>query len=245
MFMVKPRLLITRFAPHGLRLANQLNAQGVFAVAQPLLEVQKSEYFDNACFVFTKSYDYIVAVSCNAVDYTNEALADHQWPISSYIAVGKATQKKLQCVTKQQVLVPSVQFTSEGLLHLPCLQNIHNKQILILRGIGGRELLAETLTARGAIVDYYQPYQRIVIDLQGSQLVEQWKLQKINGAIISSIEILHRLLEIIPERELNWLKTLTIYVPSKRIADQAQLLGLDTVEVLSGIQDQQILDYFK
>lgn len=244
--MTKPRLLVTRFAPHASRLANQLNMQGIFAVAQPLLEAQKSPEFANARWVFAKDYDYIIAVSSNAVDYTAQALAGRNWPVTCYLAVGKGTQKKLCSVSKQQVMVPEQQqFSSEGLLALPCLAQLQGKRVLILRGVGGRELLAEVLKARGASVEYYQPYQRTVIDLCGSLLVEKWQQQNINGAIISSIELLERLIEIVPESELDWLKKITIYAPSKRITEHALAFGWSSVEVLPGMQDQQIIDYFK
>ena len=242
--MVKPRLLVTRFAPHAARLADRLNSQEVFALAQPLLEVKKSAEFANARFVFTKTYDYIIAVSSNAVDYTAQALAGDPWPVTRYLAVGKATQVKLHRATGQQVIVPAERYSSEGLLALPCLAQLQGKRVLILRGVGGRELLADILTARGAAVDYYQPYQRIAVDLCGSFLVKQWQQQHINGAIISSIELLERLLDIVPESELSWLKTITIYAPSKRIVEYAVLSGWSNAQVLPGMQDQQVVDYF-
>ena len=243
--MVKPRLLVTRFAPHALRLANLLNAQGIYAIAQPLLGVQKSEEFANPCAVLTKAYDYIIAVSSNAVDYTTQALAESPWPISCYLAVGKATQTRLQDVTHQQVIAPQTKFSSEGLLDLACLDNLQGKRVLILRGTGGRELLAQTLIARGAVVEYYQSYQRVALNLCGSVLVEQWQQKNLNGVIISSAELLRRLLAIVPEKELGWLKKLTVYVPSARLAELALLSGWDKVQVFPGIEDQQVLDYFK
>ncbi len=243
--MAKPRLLVTRFAPHALRLANLLNSQGIFALAQPLLKIQKTAEFANVGLVFTKTYDYIIAVSSNAVDYTDQALTENSWPVTSYLAVGKGTQAKLHSATGQKVIVPNKSFDSEGLLALPCLAQLQGKRILILRGVGGRELLAEILTARGAIVDYYQPYQRVAINLNGALVVNQWQQQKINGAIISSMELLERLLEIVPQSELGWLKTITIYAPSKRITEQASLAGWSNVKILPGMLDKQIVDYFK
>ena len=242
--MVKPRLLVTRFSPHGERLANTLNASGIFALAQPLLEVKKSAEFENAYFVFTKTYDYIIAVSTNAVNYVAKALSGANWPSSCYLAVGKATQKKLLGATGQQVIVPKDDFSSEGLLALPCLDDLLGKRVLILRGVGGRELLADKLAARGAVVDYYQPYQRIAIEFCTSHLVKRWQRQKINGAIISSVELYKRFFDIVSDEKLSWLKTLTIYVPSKRIAEQVLLSGCFNVKLLPGMKDQQIVDYF-
>jgi len=243
--MAKPRLLVTRFSPSAARLAEQLNRRGVFAVAQPLLETQKSAQFEDVSSVVKARYEYIIAVSTNAVEYTHQALDGHRWPICQYFSVGKKTQQRLAKVTNQQVIIPDTLFSSEGLLALPELKDISGKHILILRGVGGRELLADVLTSRGAIVEYYQPYQRIAVDLNGAVLVKEWQRNRINSAIISSTELLDQLLKIVPESELDWVKKLTIYAPSKRITQRALLLGCSHVAVLPGMEDKQILNYFK
>ncbi|MCG6200074.1 uroporphyrinogen-III synthase [Psychromonas antarctica] len=243
--IAKPRLLITRFAVDALRLAKLLDEQGTFALAQPLLAVQKSAEFADAMHIFAKKYDYIIAVSRNAVDYADRALAGKSWPIAIYLAVGKRTAEKLCTVTEQKVIIPHGQFDSEGLLALPCLALPQGKRVLIVRGVGGRELLAERLTARGAIIEYYQPYQRVVINLSAKLVVEQWQQQRINGAIVGSLELLERLTELLPSEESLWLKKMTIYAPSKRITDHAIRLGWSNVEVLPGMSDKQIVDYFK
>lgn len=243
--MHKPRLLVTRFAPHAQRLTDLLNINGIVAFAQPLLQVQKTAEFSNAQRIFSNNYDHIIAVSNNAVEYTDKALADNQWPATEYYAVGKGTQKKLITASGQNVFIPTRCFSSEGLLALPQLGNLRNKSVLILRGMGGRELLKEKLTERGATVDYYQPYQRIIVNLCCAHEVKKWQVKKINGVIISSTEILQRLLEVVPESEQMWLKTLTIYAPSKRITDRAELLGWTYCKVLPGISDQQVVDYFR
>lgn len=243
--MAKPRLLVTRFSPNASHLADQLNQQGVFAVAQPLLATKKSAEFENVTSVVKAKHEYIIAVSVNAVEYTHQALVGHAWPVSHYFSVGKKTQAHLTKVTNQKVIIPESLFSSEGLLALPELNDISGKHILILRGVGGRELLADVLISRGAIVEYYQPYQRIALDLCGAILVKEWQRKRINSAIISSIELLEQLLKIVPKSELDWVKKFTVYAPSKRITQQALLLGWSDVAVLPGMQDQQILNYFK
>lgn len=243
--MKEVRLLVTRFAPHAQRLTDLLNAQGTVAFAQPLLALQKTTEFNNVSKVLAKNYDYIIAVSPNAVDYTDQALAGINWPQTGYLAVGKGTQAKLKRATAQNVDIPEKCFDSEGLLDLPLLSALQGKQILILRGVGGRELLCDTLTQRGAIVDYYQPYQRVAIALCGKSLIKEWQQQNINGAIISSIELLERLMAVVPLAAQKWLKSLTIYAPSERILDQAKRWGWSNTKVLPGMSDQQVIDYFK
>lgn len=52
------------------------------------------------------------------------------------------------------------QADSEGLLSLPALQAVTGQRFLVFRGQGGRELLRETLQARGARVSVIELYRR-------------------------------------------------------------------------------------
>lgn len=240
----QPRLLITRFAPHADRLSILLNEVGVFSIAQPLLKVVKTDEFDCADEVLNNGYDYIIAVSVNAVDYTDRAILS-KWPTARYIAVGKATQVSLEKASQQRVLAPQEYFNSEGVLDLVELQNVKGKRILILRGKGGREFLADSLIERGATVDYYQPYQRVVVENIDYNLIKKCQQKKINGAIITSIELINQLVCLCDDVDQGWLKNITIYSASQRIADHAQTLGFHKTKVLSGISDQNIISYFQ
>ena len=144
---------------------------------------------------------------------------------------------------KQAVTIPNGSFNSEGLLALPLLQRLDNCSVLILRGVGGREFLKEKLIERGANVYYYEPYQRVAINLARSEAVHKWQQQAINGAIISSIELLEQLISITAEDQ-DWLKALTLFAASERILKYAQLVGFDKTVLLPSIADQDIIDYF-
>jgi len=239
--MVKPRLLITRFEPHAQRLADLLNEQGVYSLAQPLLKI---EPVDDCCEPFIKNYDFIIAVSRNAVKYTVQNLNGNDWPIAHYFAVGEATQLRLQKQSRQEVIIPNSSFNSEGLLALPLLKQLENRSILILRGVGGRELLKEELIARGASVDYYEPYQRVAIKLSKLAGVYKWQQQAINGAIISSVELLEQLIKLTEEEHRDWLKSLTLFSASERILKYARSLGFHKTVLLPSIVDQDIINYF-
>jgi len=239
--MAKPRLLITRFAPHAQRLADSLNEHGIYSLAQPLLEVEAVVSSGNP---FHRHYDFIIAISRNAVKYTDHSLLDREWPVSSYFAVGSATQCLLKTKTKQSVMIPTSTFNSEGLLALPILQRLDNCSILILRGVGGREFLKEKLIERGASVDYYEPYQRVAISLPIPMSVHKWQQEAINGAIISSIELLEQLIVVTGSADQTWLKSLTLFASSERILKYAQQLGFHKTTLLPSITNQKIIDYF-
>ena len=58
------------------------------------------------------------------------------------------------------VISPPLRFDSEALLELPQLTDVNGRRVIIFRGDGGRELLGETLAARGASVEYVSCYRR-------------------------------------------------------------------------------------
>jgi uroporphyrinogen-III synthase len=245
-FIVKnrPRLLITRFSHHAELLAGELNKINCFAIAQPLLEIEPIEDKLTAIKFINGNYDIVIAVSGNAVGCTQKMI-NRPWPDAIYLAVGASTQKLLQHMVNNTVFAPEASADSEGLLSLDVLQSIKGKRVLILRGQGGRDLLDKTLVERGATVDFLESYKRIKVDLNGEELVKNWQQASINGAIISSIEILEQLFSLIPNRYLSWLFDLTLYVPSARIAERASIMGVKQVVTLPSLRTEEIVNFFK
>ena len=243
--MIKqPRLLITRFSPHAEVLSEEFNKIGFFSIAQPLLKIMPLEDNSTVAKLLSGYYEIVIAVSSNAVECTQKMI-NQSWPIANYLAVGSLTQSFLSKVVKQNVLVPSIRFDSEGLLDLEVLHSIKNKNILILRGEGGRDLLDKTLVERGACVDFLQSYKRIQLDLNWLELVNNWQQALINGVIISSIEILNQLFTIVPSKHRDWLLKLVFYVPSMRIAKQASSLGVVNIVLLPSLQTEKVIKFFK
>jgi len=241
---IKPRLVITRFSPKAELLAEELNKINCFTIAQPLLKVEALEdQFVTESFI-NGYYDIVIAVSGNAVEYTNRLLK-REWPEAVYIAVGVSTQTSLNDIIDNTAIVPEGRADSEGILKLDLLQSIRGKRVLILRGQGGRDLLDRTLVARGAEVAFLESYKRIKLDLDGVELVNNWQQASINGAIISSIEILNQLFTLIPAQYKDWLSNLILYVPSERVAEQASYLGARHVVILPSLRTERIVEFFK
>ena len=238
-----PRLLITRFSPHAQILTEALNKVGFFSIAQPLLTIKPIKDPITLSKFIHGNYDIVIAVSGNAVE-SSQLLVENNWPNAIYLAIGSSTQKLLANASGREVLSPVDSANSEGLLMLPLLESIEGKRVLILRGVGGREYLDKILTERGAIVEFLESYKRIKLDLNGDELVNYWQQALINGAIISSVEILNQLFSLVGSKNKSWLTGLKMYVPSQRVADYAFQLGAKDVELLPSLSTDNIVEFF-
>ncbi len=110
------------------------------------------------------SFDWLVFVSRNAVSGVQHLLERYRaaWPARPrYAAIGAKTAQALADQGVGEVTTPA-QFRSEGLLELPAMQtaNVAGQRIALLRGERGRELLPETLEARGAKIVRLPVYRR-------------------------------------------------------------------------------------
>ncbi len=246
---LKPlKVLITRPETKNKKLALLLKQQGIATLNQSLFDYQayadESELntkFNNA--------NIIIFVSVAAVEFSHTSITLNQLKNKVIIAVGTATKKALQALGISPVLSPE-QEDSEGVLLLPKLKgNLTEKNITIVRGNGGREYLATQLRSRGAIVLYAESYQRIWRTL-AENTAKQWQAMQINCIVITSNEILEKIIYFLHLNKIKssnnyWINTCIWLVASKRIADNANSLGLKNVINSGGANDQAILNSLK
>ncbi|BBP42374.1 uroporphyrinogen-III synthase [Thiosulfativibrio zosterae] len=113
--------------------------------------------------------DHWVFISVNAVQHFAEALAPEWSALQQQLsmpsaprvhAIGEATAKALinAGLPTQQPL--HAQFDSESLLASEAFQSLCDAKVLILKGLGGRETLANELKIRGAQVCAWSLYER-------------------------------------------------------------------------------------
>ena len=154
-------ILITRPARQAAGLARQVAAIGGNPVMFPAIVILPPEdrrALDQAQRDLAR-YDVAIFVSANAVEYgVGDPAA---WPKHlTAFAPGPGTAAALAAVGIADARVPATTMDSEGLLALTELAKVSGKRVVIFRGGGGRELLAETLVARGAVVDTVDCYRR-------------------------------------------------------------------------------------
>ncbi|MDC5703282.1 uroporphyrinogen-III synthase [Vibrio europaeus] len=223
-------VLVTRPGQQGRSLCNKLSEVGIESHHQPLIDIQPGEQLEGL-ETSISHFDIIIAVSQHAVTSTDKYLQklEQSWPNSTtYLAVGQKTAHILSKATRQTVHYPEVS-DSEHLLLQDALLSIANKKILILRGNGGRELIFDTLVARGAQVEYREVYKRENLAFRSDLLVPIWQNEKITQIVITSSGQLSYFVSQLTDEHKAWLFTLHLYVPSERIAQQAREVGFQVV----------------
>ncbi len=184
------------------------------------------------------TYDYAVFVSANAAEY---GVPDPRaWPPRlAAFAPGQGTAETLHALGLHDVRTPQERQDSAGLLALPEFTDPAGKRVLIFRGDGGREELADTLRQRGAHVDYVACYRRARPDPSARGLDDAFAEGRIAAVTITSSEGLDNLFEVASAASRERWRALPTFVPHERIAARAGELGLRSV--LTGPGDAGLL----
>ncbi|WP_068825103.1 uroporphyrinogen-III synthase [Pseudomonas sp. BMS12] len=229
------RLLLTRPAAECAALAATLAEAGVFSRSLPLLEIEAlaETAEQRATILDLPRYNAVIVVSKPAARRTLELLAQH-WPQPPagprWFSVGAATAQILDQYLQPhglQTRCPQEGDDSEALLALPQLAEalaVVSPRALILRGEGGRELLAETLRERGVAVDYLQLYRRVLPAYAANALPQLVREERLNALLVSSGQGLANLCELAGDAWAE-LSRLPLLVPSARVAELARMAG--------------------
>jgi uroporphyrinogen-III synthase len=241
------RILVTRPEQQAHNLISLIEQHGGQAIAFPTLEIlpTKNLHALKQQLENLKTYQWLIFISANAVNFAVQANSGkiQDFKLLKIAAVGKATAKTLESVGLSVDVVPETGFNSEALLTLPALQNLQNQRLLIVRGVGGRETLADELKKRGATVDYLEVYQRSIPNADDKTarvqaLLEQQQLEIIT---ITSGDALQNLVTMLSSH-IDLLIHVTLVVVSERIKQIAQSIGFKNIVVSSSPDDMAILN---
>lgn len=242
------RLLLTRPQEECAALAATLAEHGVASASLPLLAIEPLDETpeQRSLMLDLDRYCAVVVVSKPAARLGLERL-DRYWPQpparQGWFAVGAATAAILDsyglCVQH-----PDAGDDSEALLALPALAQalqVPDSRVLIMRGEGGRELLAERLRGQGVAVDYLELYRRVLPDYAPGALLRQVHDERLNALSVSSGQGLEHLLRLAAD---DWpaLARLPLFVPSVRVAEAAREAGAQRVIDCRGASAAALLE---
>ncbi len=240
-------IVVTRPLAQSAPLAEAIAAAGGRPLVFPLLEISEAPDRQPLAEAVARLADYALAIfiSPNAVDYALPAiLAAGAWPAGlTPAAVGQGTVRSLAAHGITPCVAPSERFDSEALLELPQLAaaRVGGRRVVIFRGDGGRELLADTLVQRGAKVDCVTCYRRSGPAAGMRPLLAAWRDGRLDALTISSSEGLRYLIDGLDAEGRDFLQKTPVFVPHQRIADNARTLGLSNI-ILTGAGDSGILE---
>lgn len=225
-------VLVTRPAAQARGLCEEITQRGGTAIAFPAVEIAPVAASP------ASGHDLIVFVSVNAVAHGAPLI--QKSPTARIAAIGKATAAALAQVSLPADIVPEAGFDSEALLAHPDLTLSSGARVLIVRGSGGRELLRESFTAHGLIVETLDVYRRIrpaVDEATRHALEQRWASEGIDVVTATSVETLHNLIEMLSEHGRALLAEATLLVASRRIAQAAQAAGLNGMAIAANGAD--------
>ncbi len=231
------RVLVTRAVHQADNLCRLIEARGGEAVRFPVMRIAPSADQDAVAVTRRRlaDYDLAIFVSANAVRMSVEHLfARGAWPSAARIAaIGARTASVLEEAGLSVDIAPRDPYTSESLLALEPMQQVEGLRILIVRGEGGREHLADALRRRGADVDYVEVYRRTRPDTDTRPVADAWAQGQIDAVTISSNESLQNLYDMLGDSGQPWLRRSTLIVGSQRAVELAASLGITVAPVVA------------
>lgn len=239
-------ILVTRPSPAGEALVSALCARGQNAVSAPLIRIQPGGELPllTTKMAALSPGDALFLLSKNAVYHANKQLIQQNYLWSDkfcYYGIGQSTAQYFQTLTGLPAAFMSGGETSEHLLTRPDLQTLTGRRILLLRGNGGREHLAQTLRERGADVNYCECYRREPVEYNGGECALQWQKQQVNTLVVTSGEMLQLLRQLIPPAHISWLFQCRIVVVSDRLAAAAHSLGWQHIIIARSADNEALL----
>jgi len=240
-------VLVTRPAHQAEPLCRLIEQHNGACLRFPVIEIADIENNQTLLSQIERldSFDIAIFISPNAVHKAVTLIQSiRKWPNKIKIAaVGNSSAKALDSLGLIVDIFPSLQFNSEALLELEPMQQVQGKHVIIFRGEGGREHLANTLKSRGASVEYAECYRRQKPQLDSVNISSQLNRGDVSIIVCTSNEGLHNLHEMVgPSGQQSLLQTPLIVV-SERAADLAQEMGFTSRPLVSSqANDDAILN---
>lgn len=256
---MKPwRIIVTRPRAQASAWCDALTREGFVIAEAPLIDIVPQTDPAKKRAIQTQILDFdhyhvAIFVSLNAVHEAMRWL-DMYWPALPigirYYTVGATTARAIQSyglAVEDLAVVSHGAMNSETLLDVASLQQVEHERVIIFRGEGGRTLMADTLRARGAHVDFCELYQRqmpLCVKDDFDALVgdaEHWNSHYNVIALHSgeSITNLQHLLALWRDNSFitQQIKQAALLVPSMRLMELAQSLGFSDVLVADNATD--------
>jgi len=242
-----PAVWVTRPYAQAQGLAASLRARGYEPILAPLLEITPAvdESLARHWAEQLNHFAWVFFVSANAAQIGVAAIRRYRhWPPGPPVAtVGASSAAALRALGFAEVWQPEGGAESEAVLAAPWSQSeqVAGRSLLIVKGEGGRSLLAETLRQRGADVHEWACYRRLPgtwSEAVGQVLAEG----RLRAVLVTSSEAARLLPAIVEPQRLQYLCQ---YIPAvanhPRVAQTLAALGWQRIATAKKIGDAELI----
>lgn len=232
------QLLVTRPVHQAERVSVLAQQAGAQVWRYPVVEIKEPTDVRrvNLLFKHIEDYDTAIFISANAVNMGLQRMAAQKVRFPKHMTVAAIGQVTAQALAAQGVapeLVAPSPYTTEAFLAMEEMDHMEGAQVLLFRGEGGREALANGLKARGAHVEYVEVYRRGKPAQPATVQYKSFRASPGAHAImVTSEESLMNLLEMQTPAEREWLKKQMIVVGSRRVGEMALRAGIHIQQLL-------------
>jgi len=241
------RILVTRPKHQVAELNRLIQAHAGININLPVIDVQASELLGQESLFLQKieTFDFVFFISVNAVNFALQAIDGKIQGLqkTKLVAVGKATADALAENGLTNVLRPEQGFNSEAILAMPELQSLLEMRCLIIRGDGGRELLAASLRERGASVDYVEVYQKSLANSDTQDVCVYLLNDELAAVLIYSVVALNNLLLLLAKDKIKKQLLITpLVVISQRVYLAAKKIGFTKIIIAAEASDAAMVN---
>ena len=222
-------VVVTRPARQGQKLADLIRSAGGLVIEFPTLDITAvpDTQLLRRLVKELHSGDWTIFISANAAEFGSRLIERAGIDIDSVktISIGTATSVALNHYGIDVDLECPTPAGSESLLAMPEMHKVKNQRIFIFRGVGGRELLGQTLSDRGASVCYIECYERRQSDSDLAALRRAEQEGNLDVIVTTSVDGFKNLVKILFDHGYDHLLMKKLVVIGQRQYAEAKRLG--------------------
>ncbi|HSN70413.1 MAG TPA: uroporphyrinogen-III synthase [Steroidobacteraceae bacterium] len=231
-------VLITRPEGQADGLARAVAAAGGTPVSLPTLSIEPVV----PTSAVSQIPDLVIFTSANAVRHGRACVRYDDR--TRFAAVGRATAAAMRESGLPEPLVPATASSSEGLLDDPRIAAIGPGRALLVKGVGGRDLLRRALQQRGFTVTVLDVYRRVIPELPKERitgLADAWRRGGVDVVTATSAEALGNLYAMFGD-DRDLIDRTPLVTVSPRITEAAERMGhKGTCIVAGGPSDTELV----
>jgi uroporphyrinogen-III synthase len=236
------KILVTRPAHQAGPFLDRLRCEGFDPLSFPVIQITPikpaSEIQDQ--LASWQDQDLAIFTSANAVHFAQPYFNKEAYPLLA--AIGARTASVLEEQGLKVGLCPESGFNSEALLSQPKLSSLKGQSVMIVKGSGGRTLLRDELSARGADVSEVEVYRRSATTADPEEILAIGAGGEIGLITITSVEALEAMTLILGSEAKSWLFSTPLLAGSARIAEAARAGGFSRVLISEDPSDESMFE---